>query len=67
MCAAPCDLVAQLYFEKREEIDWKRFWGFMIFGALYVGVFQYYVRARRQPCCARLAPPTGIARLTWWC
>lgn len=42
---APCDLIAQLYFEKRESVDWRRFWGFMIFGGLYVGVFQYYLYA----------------------
>jgi len=40
---APCDLWAQVYGEGKEEIDWRRFWGFMIFGAVYVGVFQYYL------------------------
>eukprot|EP00238_Polyblepharides_amylifera_P005447 CAMPEP_0196580072 /NCGR_PEP_ID=MMETSP1081-20130531/26813_1 /TAXON_ID=36882 /ORGANISM="Pyramimonas amylifera, Strain CCMP720" /LENGTH=286 /DNA_ID=CAMNT_0041899845 /DNA_START=114 /DNA_END=974 /DNA_ORIENTATION=+ len=38
----PCDLFAQLYMEGRTEVDWRRFWGFMIFGAVYVSVFQYY-------------------------
>ena len=45
---APCDLWAQVYGEGKEEIDWRRFWVFMIFGAVYVGVFQYYVRASQS-------------------
>jgi len=60
---APCDLVAQLYFEKREEIDWKRFWGFMIFGALYVGVSQYYLY-KHVINAANLFAITGISSRT---
>jgi hypothetical protein len=44
---APCDYWAQIYCEGKTEMDWRRFWGFMIFGAVYVGVFQYFVRAPR--------------------
>lgn len=60
---APCDLVAQLYFEKREEIDWRRFWGFMIFGGLYVGIFQYYLYAHLINA-ANFTMITGIASRT---
>lgn len=44
---APCDIFGQTYLEGRElsceVIDWRRFMGFMIFGGLYVGVFQTYL------------------------
>jgi len=56
---APCDLLAQLYFEKKTEIDWRRFWGFMIFGGLYVGIFQYYFYTYLLNA-ANLALLTGI-------
>lgn len=40
---APCDIFSQLYIEQKKEIDWGRFAGFMIFGGLYVGVFQTFL------------------------
>lgn len=45
MRTAPCDIFAQTYIEGRtwEDIDWRRFAGFMIFGGLYVGVFQTFL------------------------
>jgi len=39
---APCDLLAQFYFEGKSELDWRRFMAFNLFGAIYVGWFQYY-------------------------
>lgn len=39
---APCDLLAQFYFEGKSELDWRRFMAFNLFGAVYVGWFQYY-------------------------
>lgn len=40
---APCDVFSQLYLEQKKEMDWGRFWGFMLFGGLYVGMFQTFL------------------------
>ena len=52
MCTAKtsvCDLLIQVYVEKKRQIDWKRNGVFMLFGSFYLGGFQYLVYSIWMP------------------
>ena len=46
---AACDLLIQVYVEKRDSIDWKRNAVFMAFGSVYLSGFQYLLYSIWMP------------------
>ena len=54
-----CDILIQLYVEKKKQIDWQRNAVFIAFGSVYLGGFQYllYRCGSRRRCnfCRRIA------------
>ena len=59
------DLIAQIGIEKKSlsEVDWKRTFVFMLFGAIYLGGFQYFYQIN---VFQRVFPNMGkYASQTW--